>query len=195
MTTTGSGFATLRKLIEQRSRLAGLDVRWICSWHDQPTYLQALATLIQGQLDKFDDPAKVHIVFSAHSIPERYVQEGDPYLDQTRETVELIVKRFYKVNPYHLSFQSKIGPVKWLEPSTNDVIVELGNREIAGVLLVPISFVSEHIETLYELDILYRKVAAEAGIRNFRRVPALNCHPIFIRALAEIVEVEMDTNQ
>jgi ferrochelatase len=151
--------------------------------------------LIQGQLDKFKDPAKVHIVFSAHSIPERYVQEGDPYLDQTRETVELIVKRFYKVNPYYLSFQSKIGPIKWLEPSTNDVIVELGNREIADVLLVPISFVSEHIETLYELDILYRKVAAEVGIRNFRRVPALNCHPNFIRALAEIVEVEMDTNQ
>jgi ferrochelatase len=78
--------------------------------------------------------------------------------------------------------------VKWLEPFTNDAIVELGKQGVSDVLVVPISFVSEHIETLYELDILYKKVAAEAGVKNFRRVPALNSDPVFIRALADIVE-------
>jgi ferrochelatase len=91
-------------------------------------------------------------------------------------------------NPYELSFQSKIGPVKWLDPFTNDVILRLGKEGVGDVLVIPISFVSEHIETLYELDILYKKVAKDAGIANFRRVPALNSDPTFIRALAEIVE-------
>jgi len=102
--------------------------------------------------------------------------------------VELIMDRLGRTNPYQLSFQSKIGPVKWLEPFTNDVIKQLGKRNIDDVLVVPVSFVSEHIETLYELDILYKKVAQESGVKNFRRVPALNCDPTFIRALAEIVE-------
>jgi ferrochelatase len=98
------------------------------------------------------------------------------------------MERLGRHNPYQLSFQSKIGPVKWLEPFTSDVIKQLGTRGIADVLVIPISFVSEHIETLYELDILFKRVAAEAGVTNFRRVPALNSHPTFILALAEIVE-------
>jgi ferrochelatase len=130
----------------------------------------------------------VHLLFSAHSIPESYVRKGDPYLDQTRTTVERIMDRLERKNPYQLSFQSKIGPVKWLEPFTNDVIMKFGKEKIDDVLVIPISFVSEHIETLYELDILYKNVAADAGVKNFRRVPALNSDPAFIRALAEIVE-------
>jgi len=143
---------------------------------------------IQRELRKFGNSDKVHLLFSAHSIPESYVRNGDPYLDQTKRSVELIMDRLGRRNPYELSFQSKIGPVKWLEPFTNDVITRLGKQNIDDVLVVPISFVSEHIETLYELDILYKKVAAEAGVDNFRRVPALNSDPTFIRALAEIVE-------
>ena len=81
--------------------------------------------------------------------------------------------------------------MKWLEPFTSDVIVELGKKGVDDVLVIPISFVSEHIETLYELDILFKKVAAEAGVANFRRVPALNSDPTFIRALAEIVESKL----
>ena len=103
-------------------------------------------------------------------------------------SVERVMDRLGRRNPYQLSFQSKIGPVKWLEPATNDVILDYGKRGIQNVLVVPISFVSEHIETLYELDILYQKVAKEAGISNFRRVPALNSDPTFIRALADIVQ-------
>ena len=139
-------------------------------------------------MKKFSKPDEAHILFSAHSIPESYVRNGDPYLDQTKVTVERIMDRLGRKNPYQLSFQSKIGPVKWLDPFTNDVILKLGKDGVDDVLVVPISFVSEHIETLYELDILYKKVAAEAGVENFKRVPALNSDPTFIRALAEIVE-------
>jgi ferrochelatase len=188
VTTTGSGFSALRPLIENRPNLRKLNVQWITSWADHPTYIESFATAIQRELEKFGNPDKVHLLFSAHSIPESYVRNGDPYLDQTKKSMELIMNRLGRRNPYQLSFQSKIGPVKWLSPFTNDVIIELGKKGIDDVLVVPISFVSEHIETLYELDILYKKVAAGAGVANFRRVPALNSDPIFIRALAELVE-------
>ena len=187
VTTTGSGFRVLKELAAQ-GRFKQRGVHWVNSWQDQPTYVTAFAESIQRELKKFKNPDKVHLLFSAHSIPESYVKKGDPYLDQTRTTVERIMDQIGRRNPYQLSFQSKIGPVKWLEPFTNDAIVKLGKEGIGDVLVIPISFVSEHIETLYELDILYKKVAQEAGIANFRRVPALNSDPTFIRALAEIVE-------
>jgi ferrochelatase len=188
VTTTGSGFSILQRLIDSRPKLKQLDIRWIRQWPENTAYVESFAAGIQRELSKFATPEKVHILFSAHSIPERYVHEGDPYLDQTKASVERIMDRLGRKNPYQLSFQSKIGPVKWLEPFTNDVIVELGKRGITDVLVAPISFVSEHIETLYELDILYMKVAKEAGVTNFRRVPALNSDPAFISALADIVE-------
>ena len=188
VTTTGSGFAVLRQLIDKHPQFKRLDVQWICSWADQPTYIESFVQAIQRELGKFINPEKVHLLFSAHSIPESYVRNGDPYLEQTKETVELIMDRLGRQNPYQLSFQSKIGPVKWLEPFTSDVIVKLGKQGVDDVLVIPVSFVSEHIETLYELDILFRKVAADAGVENFRRVPALNSDPVFIRALADIVE-------
>jgi ferrochelatase len=188
VTTTGSGFASLERLIAERPSLAGLDIRWVRQWGCHPTYIEAFAGLIRKELEEFSDPDNVHILFSAHSIPESYVKAGDPYLDQTSETVELIAESLGRRNPYQLAFQSKIGPVKWLGPSTSDTILKLGREDVDQVLVVPVSFVSEHIETLYELDIQYRKVAEDAGISRFRRVPALNCDPTFIRALRELVQ-------
>ena len=188
VTTTGSGFAVLRQLIDRHPDFKKLDVQWICAWPDHATYIESFVQGIQRELEKFDKADNVHLLFSAHSIPASYVRNGDPYLEQTKITVEAIMDRLGRQNPYRLSFQSKIGPVKWLEPFTNDVITDLGKQGIDDVLVVPVSFVSEHIETLYELDILYKKVADEAGVANFRRVPALNSDPTFIRALADIVE-------
>lgn len=188
VTTTGSGFAVLRKLIDKRPQFKKMNIQWVSAWPDQPTYIQSFAQAIERELARFAQPEKVYILFSAHSIPESYVKEGDPYLEQTKKTVELVMDRLNRRNPYQLSFQSKIGPVKWLEPFTSDLITKFGKEGVEDVLVVPISFVSEHIETLYELDILFKKVAADAGVKNFRRVPALNSDPTFIRALAEIVE-------
>jgi len=188
VTTTGSGFSALKQLIEKRPAFKTQNVQWIESWPEHPTYIASFVESIQRELAKFGNRDKVHLLFSAHSIPESYVRNGDPYLDQTKKSVERIMDGLGRRNPYQLSFQSKIGPVKWLEPLTNDVIVQLGKQGVRDVLVVPISFVSEHVETLYELDILYKKVAEEAGITNFRRVPTLNSDPVFIRALADIVE-------
>jgi protoporphyrin/coproporphyrin ferrochelatase len=187
-TTTRAGTEALRRLVAARPAMKALNTSWISTWAEHPTYIESFSSSISGELAKFKEPDKVQLLFSAHSIPESYVREGDPYLDQTKASVERIMDRLGRKNPYQLSFQSKIGPVKWLEPATNDVIVDYGKRGIQNVLVVPISFVSEHIETLYELDILYQKVAKQAGIPNFRRVPALNSDPTFIRALADIVQ-------
>jgi ferrochelatase len=187
VTTTGSGFSILRGLLSGES-FHKRTVKWIRSWPAENSYIEAFAQAIERELKKFGDPSKAHLLFSAHSIPESYVRKGDPYLDETKKTVEAIMDRLGRRNPYQLSFQSKIGPVKWLEPFTNDVIVKLGNEGIQDVLVVPVSFVSEHVETLYELDYLYKNLAADAGVKNFRRVPTLNSDPAFIRALADIVE-------
>lgn len=188
VTTTGSGFSILHDLIDKRPAFQKLKLHWVRQWPDEPVYIESFVQAIRRELGKFTNPGKVHLLFSAHSIPESYVRHGDPYLDQTKITVDRIMDGLGRHNPYQLSFQSKIGPVKWLEPFTNDVIMKLGREGIDDVLVVPISFVSEHIETLYELDILYKKVAAEAGVADFKRVPALNSDPAFIRALADIVE-------
>jgi ferrochelatase len=187
-TTTRSGSEILRRLIERQTALKALKISWISTWAEHTAYIEAFARAIEAELAKFSEPNKVRLLFSAHSIPESYVREGDPYLDQTKASVERIMDRLGRRQAYDLSFQSKIGPVKWLEPATNDVIVRYGKEGIQDVLVIPISFVSEHIETLYELDILYKKVAKDANVRNFRRVPALNSDPAFIRALAEIVQ-------
>jgi ferrochelatase len=187
-TTTRAGSEALKRLLASSSALKAVNTTWISTWAEHPTYIESFALAIERELAKFPDPAKVRLLFSAHSIPESYVREGDPYLDQTKRSVELIMDRLGRKNTYELSFQSRIGPVKWLEPPTGDVLTSYGKQGINEVLVVPISFVSEHIETLYELDILYKKVAEEAGIANFKRVPALNSDPVFIRALADIVE-------
>jgi ferrochelatase len=187
-TTTRAGFEVLKRLVEATPRLKASKIEWISTWAEHPSYIESFALAIELELAKFSNPDKVHLLFSAHSIPESYVREGDPYLDQTKASVERIMDRLGRRNEYALSFQSKIGPVKWLEPATNVVLEKYGKLGFQDVLVVPISFVSEHIETLYELDILYKKVAEQAGIANFKRVPALNSDPAFVRALGDIVQ-------
>ena len=160
------------------------------SWQDNPDYIAALAGTVKEQLDQFSDraPASTHILFSAHSVPVRYIEEGDPYLDQTKQTVRLVMERLGENRPHSLSFQSKVGPVKWLTPSTDETIRKLAAAGVQQLLLVPVSFVSEHIETLFELDILYRDVAKEVGLAEYRRVPALNTRPDFIASLAGLIQ-------
>ncbi|MFY9571662.1 MAG: ferrochelatase, partial [Blastocatellia bacterium] len=148
-----------------------------------------LSGAIAEELKRFHDqePTRTHILFSAHSVPVGYIEEGDPYLDQTQKTVTSVMNRLGNNLPHSLSFQSKVGPVKWLRPSTDEAIRRLAREGVDQLLLVPVSFVSEHIETLYELDILYRDVSNEVGIEHYRRVPALNCRPDFIDTLANLV--------
>jgi protoporphyrin/coproporphyrin ferrochelatase len=189
VSTTGSSLNWMNELASKNGNsLPRASV--ICSWEDDPNYIEALARSVDEMLAKFpnQDRASAHIVFSAHSVPVRYIKEGDPYLDHTKKTVELVMKRLGEDRPHTLSFQSKVGPVEWLTPATDETIRRLGREGASQLLLVPVSFVSEHSETLYEMDMLYRDVAKEAGIAHYLRVPTLNCRPDFIDALAKLVE-------
>lgn len=189
ISTTGSSLNRMNALIEANGG-AAQQVSVIENWHNDVGYLDALTATIAEELAGFPDQdrAATHVVFSAHSVPVRYIDQGDPYLDQIKETVGSVMNRLGEDRPHSLSFQSKVGPVKWLRPSTDETIRKLASESVSQVLLVPVSFVSEHIETLYELDILYRHVAEEVGIAHYRRVPALNCRSDFIEALASLVE-------
>ncbi|TYI30972.1 hypothetical protein ES332_A05G422100v1 [Gossypium tomentosum] len=134
---------------------------------------------------------EVVIFFSAHGVPLAYVEEaGDPYKAEMEECVDLIIEELEKrkiTNAYTLAYQSRVGPVEWLKPYTDDTIVDLGRKGVKGLLAVPISFVSEHIETLEEIDVEYKELALESGIENWGRVPALGCEPMFISDLADAV--------
>jgi protoporphyrin/coproporphyrin ferrochelatase len=189
VTTTGSCTRYFRSVLERKGAARAMEVTFIDCWYGEPLYVEAMADLIRATLEGFSDGTArpVQLLYSAHSIPARYVLEGDPYLEQTRATVELIDRRLKRPIASRLSFQSKIGPVRWLEPSTKNVLAELGRAGVKRLAVVPISFVSDHIETLQEMDILYRQVATDAGITEFRRVPSLNVYPKFIDALADLV--------
>ncbi len=189
VSTTGSSFKDFDELIGLRDGLQRINRHYIPRWHTHETYIKALVEQIAEEIGKFPDPnpQQVHLLFSAHSVPQSYIENGDPYLRETEETVRLVSEKLGSLSPVHLSFQSKVGPVKWLEPSTDAKLRELASRGVDQVLAIPISFVSDHIETLYELDILYKKLADEIGIKNYRRVPALNLNPTFINALADLV--------
>lgn len=189
VSTTGSSFKDFDDQIVARPNLRIIRRRDITSWHTFDGYIDALASQINEMLAKFPDPdpAHIHLLFSAHSVPQSYIENGDPYLQHTEETVRLVSAALGNRHPVHLSFQSKVGPVKWLEPSTDAKLRELKTAGVNQILAVPISFVSEHIETLYELDILYKDLAKELGFACYRRVPAFNTDLRFIKALADLV--------
>ncbi|WP_414528089.1 ferrochelatase [Nodularia chucula] len=188
ISTSGSSFRLLDKLWREKPELQPIDYTVIPSWYQQSSYLQVMAELIAQELDQFDNPDAAHIFFSAHGVPKSYVEEaGDPYEQEIEECTALIMQTLNRPNLYTLAYQSRVGPVEWLQPYTEDALRELGEKGVKDLVVVPISFVSEHIETLQEIDIEYREIAEESGIDNFRRAAAPNTHPIFIQALADLV--------
>lgn len=188
ISTSGSSFRLLEKLWQEDPKLQPIEYTVIPSWYKESGYLQAMAELIAQELDQFPNPDDVHIFFSAHGVPKSYVEEaGDPYQQEIEECTLLIMQTLNRPNAHTLAYQSRVGPVEWLQPYTEDALKELGSQGVKDLVVVPISFVSEHIETLQEIDIEYREVAEESGIHNFRRVPAPNTHPVFIKALADLV--------
>ncbi|QDZ39738.1 ferrochelatase [Euhalothece natronophila Z-M001] len=189
ISTSGSSFRVLERIWHEDPVLQKIPYTVIPSWYDEPAYLQAMANLIATELDKFENPDQVHIFFSAHGVPLSYVEEaGDPYQYEIEECTRLIMETLNRPNDHTLAYQSRVGPVEWLKPYTEEAIVELGEKGIKQLLVIPISFVSEHIETLQEIDIEYRELAYESGIENFQRVPALNTDSTFIQALTNCVE-------
>ncbi|XP_075522457.1 ferrochelatase-1, chloroplastic [Primulina tabacum] len=191
ISTTGSSIRVLQNMFRNDADLSNLPVAIIKSWYQREGYIKSLADLIEKELQIFPNPAEAMIFFSAHGVPLSYVEDaGDPYRDQMEECIFLIMQELKSrgVNNDHtLAYQSRVGPVQWLKPYTDEVLVELGQQGVKSLLAVPVSFVSEHIETLEEIDMEYRELALESGIVNWGRVPALNCTSSFINDLANAV--------
>lgn len=196
ISTSGSSFRELQRLRNTDSAFSRLPIRCIRSWYDHPGYIQALANLIAREILACEDPATAHIFFSAHGVPKSYVEDaGDPYQLEIVACSKLILEQLRQQlgysNPFTLAYQSRVGPVEWLKPYTEEALQQLGEQGVKDLVVVPISFVSEHIETLEEIDIDYRELATAAGVKNFRRVPALDTDPAFIAALTDLVEQAM----
>ncbi|KAK6912794.1 Ferrochelatase [Dillenia turbinata] len=191
ISTTGSSIRVLQCLFREDAYLSRMPVSIIESWYQREGYIKSMADLIENELHIFSNPEEVMIFFSAHGVPVSYVEDaGDPYRDQMEECIYLIMQELKArgiKNDHTLAYQSRVGPVQWLKPYTDEVIVELGQKGVKSLLAIPISFVSEHIETLEEIDMEYKELALESGIQNWGRVPALGCTPSFIADLADAV--------
>jgi len=194
ISTSGSSLRLLDQLMEDHPSEwdpRKIDHTVVPAWFDNKGYVDTQAKLIGRELEEFSaNPQDVKVLFSAHGVPVSYVEAGDPYKGQIEQCTKLIMDRVNRDRStpidHKLCFQSRVGPVKWLEPYTDDVLNELGASGLENLVVVPLSFVSEHVETLEEIDIEYREVALEAGITNFKRVPALNIDADFISCLADL---------
>lgn len=179
--TSGSSINELKRcLLDQPDTW---ELTEIGSWPNHPGYISCLADKVSKGLTQFgNDP--VEIVYSAHSLPVSFIEEGDPYVDHLHKTIDALEEITGRQG--RLCYQSRSGPVQWLAPSTPDTIRQLSEEDCTNILMVPISFVSDHVETLVEINIQYREMAAEYGIR-LETTESFNDDPAFIEALKDIV--------
>ncbi len=192
ISTSGSSFRELSRLRSSDKDFRELPIRCIRSWFDNQGYIRSMAELISEKILASQSPKDAHVCFTAHGVPRSYVEEaGDPYKDEIEDCSILIIDQLETIlgfsNAYTLSYQSRVGPEEWLKPYTEDVLEKLGSDGVKELVVVPISFVSEHIETLEEIDIEYKEIALKNGINNFLRVRALDTYPLFIEGLADLV--------
>jgi len=164
----------------------------VTTFYRNPLYLAALVERIHEALADFPDPEAVQFVFSAHSLPQSVVDRGDPYQRQIEETVELVMEQGVWPNAYCLCYQSKVGASRWLQPSLHTTLRRLAAEKVREVCIIPISFVSDHVETLAEIDHCAREEARLLGIGRFAMTQGLNDSPKFIEALASSVLAVID---
>ncbi len=191
--TTGSSESELRRRLDTPRWRNRFRIDRIAAYFDEPLYIDALADTVRRGLATWPPAARDQVVllFSAHGLPKKFVDRGDPYVEHTEITRSLVLSRLKVPNRHELAFQSRTGPVEWIGPGTEEMLEALGADGVRDVLVIPISFVSDHIETLYEVDMLFADAARAAGITTYRRTEALNTHPLFIEALARLVERQL----
>ena len=185
-------FATTSSSLKEWKRVfhpngSGPRVHTVETFFDHPLYVQSVAEKIALTLTHFDEPDRAHIVFSAHGLPLSQIERGDPYARQVADTVKLVMQRGAWNNAHTLCFQSKVGRRKWLTPSLIDTIGQLTRAGEKNLLIAPIAFVTEHIETLHEINIEAREQAHTLGVQQFEMMPAVGDSPTFISALADVV--------
>lgn len=185
--TTGSSVKDFKQT--QAQVYPDLECTYIESWHDWPPYLDALAECVTEGVER----AQMHegvptptLLFSAHALPQKFIERGDPYQRHVEKTVAGVMERVGDL-PWEIGYQSRSGPVKWMSPDTLELIAKAG-AEKRALLVVPVSFVSDHIETLEEVDVEFREHADAHGVPWFERVPALNARESFIDALVQLVQ-------
>jgi ferrochelatase len=183
--TTSSSLKEWKRVYHPNGNSPG--VRAVETFFDHPLYVQSVAEKIALTLTHFDEPDRAHIVFSAHGLPLSLIERGDPYARQVEETVRLVMQRGAWKNRHTLCYQSKVGRRKWLSPSLIETIDTLAHAGEKNLLIAPIAFVTEHIETLHEINIEAREHAHHAGIEQFEMMPAVGDSPTFIAALADVV--------
>jgi ferrochelatase len=188
--TTLSSLKEWRRVYGQPK--GGPPERTVSQFYDHPLYIQALAQRIGSVLRQFADSSRIHLIFSAHGLPMSLVEKGDPYPNQIEATVRMVCEEGRRQYPgwpltHLLCYQSRVGPSKWLQPALTATIERLGTEGVKEMLVVPISFVTEHIETLHEINIEAREDAKKFGIEVFRMMPAVGDSPLFIAALKDIV--------
>ena len=218
ISTSGSSLRILQEIFYKNPEIWGPDKvahTVVPSWYHRKGYVEAMAQLCIKEMVKYSASERkqgLHVLFSAHGVPQSYIEAGDPYQRQIEECVKLVStevsailtdpnRRPEDISPeqcnalasgtsaveYHLSFQSRVGPVQWLKPYTEETLEMMGENGVKNLIVVPVSFVSEHVETLEEIDMEYKELAEENGITNWRRVPALNTDKIFINDMADLV--------
>jgi ferrochelatase len=179
--TTGSSLKEWHRLYKPK-----VPVYLIDHFFDHPDYIAAIVERINSVLQQLPDPKDVHLVFSAHGLPMALVEKGDPYPKQIEATVKLVREMGSWSNPHVLCYQSRVGPQKWLTPSLTGTIERMAREGQRRMLVIPIAFLTEHIETLHEINIEAREQAESLGIEEFHMMPALNDSPLLIRALADL---------
>jgi ferrochelatase len=187
--TTGSSLNELWRAASRTGLRHAFKWSIIDRWPVHPGFIAAMTETVRDGLSLFEpaDRDNAVILFSAHSLPLDVIDRGDSYPQEVGASVQKVVEQLGRPNQYLLAYQSDVGPVRWLGPSTEQVLRRMGARGQRHVLVVPIAFTSDHIETLSELDREYGEVAHEAGITGYKRAPALNDRPLFLDGLADIV--------
>jgi ferrochelatase len=184
-TTAGTSLAAFQTEAE-RQRLTA-PIHAVCCYPDQSGFLKALSGYIESAISTIEPKGPPRILLSAHGLPERTIAAGDPYQVQVELTASAITKLLDRPNlDVRVCYQSRVGPVKWIGPSAEDEIRQAG-RDGVPVVVAPIAFVSEHVETLVEIEMDLRNLAESCGVPTFSRVPTVSLHPDFIKGLAEIV--------
>jgi len=182
--------SALQDFLENRDQ--DIPYRFIQQHYNYGPYITAMRSILTDSLQQAKPGYKTAVIFVAHSIPMKQVRAGDPYVDHIKSTVSLMAAEKPIPYPYTIAYQSRIGPIKWQGPSMELILEQMVDEEITQLVVQPISFTAENLETLYDLDIEFKKKCAKVGITNYIRVPAPGINPVYIKAMAALIQDEIN---